>query len=148
MRSAMLLRLLLVPPALLGTACDDTSLPGEPAPEQASVETPASATADRGAALTTVPHWADGYLHAGSPTTASYSPIAYLSYNRAGGTMTTEAVTVEPQAGGDSPVLLGKRYTDDESGVEVLCTKPGAGPLVFAGRELEVKSATALPASD
>jgi hypothetical protein len=66
----------------------------------------------------------------------------------AGGTMTTEAVTVDQQAGGDSPVQLGKRYTDDESGVEVLCTKPGAGPLVFGGRELVVKSAAALPASD
>jgi len=66
----------------------------------------------------------------------------------AGGTMTTEAVTVDPQTGGDSPVMLGKRYTDDESGVEVLCTKAGAGPLVFDGRELVIKSATALPASD
>jgi hypothetical protein len=66
----------------------------------------------------------------------------------AGGTMTAESVTVEAQTGGDSPVMLGKRYSDDESGVEVLCTKPGAGPLVFGGRELVIKSATALPASD
>jgi hypothetical protein len=66
----------------------------------------------------------------------------------AGGTMTTEALTVDQQSGGDSPLLLGKRYTEDESGLEVLCTKPGAGPLVFGGRELVVKSATALPASD
>jgi hypothetical protein len=65
----------------------------------------------------------------------------------AGGAMTTEDVTVEEQGGGSS-VLLGKRYTDDESGLEVLCTKPGAGPLVFDGRELVVKSAAALPASD
>jgi hypothetical protein len=66
----------------------------------------------------------------------------------AGGIMTTEAVTVDQQTSGDSPVQLGKRYSEDESGVEVLCTKPGAGPLVFEGRELVVRSAAALPASD
>lgn len=66
----------------------------------------------------------------------------------AGGTMTPDAVTVDQQGAGDSPVVLGKRYTDDESGIEVLCTKPGAGPLVFDGRELVVKTASALPASD
>jgi hypothetical protein len=65
----------------------------------------------------------------------------------AGSPMTAASVTVEATSS-DSPLQLGKRYTDDESGVEVLCTKPGAGPLVFDGRELVVKSATALPASD
>jgi hypothetical protein len=66
----------------------------------------------------------------------------------AGAPMTTDSVTVEQQGAGETTLQLGKRYTDDESGVEVLCTKAGTGPLVFAGRELGVKSATALPASD
>lgn len=66
----------------------------------------------------------------------------------AGGPMTTDDVTAGEQAGNDSPVLLGKRYTDPESGLELLATKPGPGPLVFDGRELSVKSASALPASD
>jgi len=66
----------------------------------------------------------------------------------AGGAMTTEDVTVEEQGGSGSPILLGKRYTDTESGLEVLATKPGAGPLSFDGRELVVKSAATLPASD
>jgi hypothetical protein len=66
----------------------------------------------------------------------------------AGGAMTTEDVSVAEQGGGDSKILLGKRYTDTESGLEVLATKPGAGPLSFDGRELVIKSAAALPASD
>jgi hypothetical protein len=66
----------------------------------------------------------------------------------AGGPMTTEDVAVEEQGGGGSPILLGKRYTDTESGLEVLATKPGSGPLSFDGRELVVKSAATLPASD
>ena len=49
----------------------------------------------------------------------------------------------------DGPVVeLGKRYTDDDAGVEVLCTKAGVGPLVFGERELTLKTAKALPASD
>jgi hypothetical protein len=44
--------------------------------------------------------------------------------------------------------LLGKRYTDPEHTVEVLCTKPGDGALSLDGQPLEVKTAKALPASD
>lgn len=49
----------------------------------------------------------------------------------------------------DGPrIELGKRYSDDESGVEVLCTKSGIGPLTFENRELSPKAAKPLPASD
>jgi hypothetical protein len=44
--------------------------------------------------------------------------------------------------------LLGKRYTDAEDTIEVLCTKPGDGALSLDGAPLEVKTAKALPASD
>ena len=44
--------------------------------------------------------------------------------------------------------LLGKRYTDVDSGLEALCTKPGAGSLSLDGRPLAVKEAKKLPASD
>ncbi len=44
--------------------------------------------------------------------------------------------------------LLGKRYSDAEGTVEVLCTKPGDGALSLDGKALEVKSAKALPSSD
>jgi hypothetical protein len=45
-------------------------------------------------------------------------------------------------------ILLGKRYADESSGLEVLCTKPGPGPLTVDGRPLEVKGPKPLPASD
>ena len=45
-------------------------------------------------------------------------------------------------------ILLGKRYADETSGLEVLCTKPGPGPLTVDGRDLEVKGPKPLPASD
>jgi hypothetical protein len=43
---------------------------------------------------------------------------------------------------------LGKRYCDDEAGLEVLCTKAGEGSLALSGRALQLKSAKPLPASD
>ncbi|ADP80803.1 hypothetical protein FraEuI1c_2776 [Pseudofrankia inefficax] len=45
-------------------------------------------------------------------------------------------------------IELGKRYVDRSAALEVLCTKPGFGPLVFGGEELTLKSAKPLPASD
>jgi hypothetical protein len=56
------------------------------------------------------------------------------------------AVTM--QDGQDGGTLLGKRYTDGASGVELLCVKPGAGTLSIDGRPFELKTAKALPASD
>lgn len=53
-----------------------------------------------------------------------------------------------PAAGGQDGVQLGKRYTDEESGLEVLCVKPGAGPLAVDGRVLTLKAAKPLPSSD
>jgi hypothetical protein len=83
MRTAVTLRLLLVPAALLVAACDDSPLLQEPSPGE---ESPPLHEA-QAPALTTSARWADGYLHAGSPTTPSYAPVPYLSYNRSGGSM-------------------------------------------------------------
>ena len=44
--------------------------------------------------------------------------------------------------------LLGKRYGRDDLGLEVLCTKPGAGSLSVGGQLLEPAHAKPLPASD
>ena len=44
--------------------------------------------------------------------------------------------------------LLGKRYADTASGLEVLCTKAGAGSLSVDGRVLVAKEAKRLPSSD
>ena len=45
-------------------------------------------------------------------------------------------------------VHAGKRYFDEESGLEVLGSKAGAGSLSVDGRPLARKEAKALPASD
>ena len=48
---------------------------------------------------------------------------------------------------GDGP-LLGKRYADDDLGLELLCTRAGTGALTVDGRPLLVKGAKPLPSSD
>ncbi len=45
-------------------------------------------------------------------------------------------------------VLIGKRYTDEASGIEVLGAKAGQGSLSFDGRAMALKEAKPLPASD
>ena len=44
--------------------------------------------------------------------------------------------------------LLGKRYADEELGLELLCTKAGHGQLSVDGRVLALRQARPLPASD
>jgi hypothetical protein len=44
--------------------------------------------------------------------------------------------------------LLGKRYADEETGIELLCTKAGAGALAVDGAPLGLKEAKPLPSSD
>ncbi|HYA67991.1 MAG TPA: hypothetical protein VED63_04580 [Acidimicrobiales bacterium] len=54
-----------------------------------------------------------------------------------------------PDAASDlAGVLLGKRYEDDVTGIELLCTKPGTGALACDGRPMGVKQAKPLPSSD
>ena len=58
---------------------------------------------------------------------------------------------VTPQAvvaGFDQGTQLGKRYADDELGLELLCTKAGDGSISVGETLLEVKGAKPLPASD
>jgi hypothetical protein len=58
--------------------------------------------------------------------------------------MAGEAPTPAPGAG----VQLGKRYTDEDGTLELLCTKSGTHPLAASGVILSLKATTALPASD
>jgi hypothetical protein len=44
--------------------------------------------------------------------------------------------------------LLGKRYADEDLGLELLCSKGGAGALSVGEAVLQVKGAKALPSSD
>ena len=48
---------------------------------------------------------------------------------------------------GDGP-QLGKRYADDDLGLELLCTRAGSGALTVDGRPLLLKGAKPLPSSD
>jgi hypothetical protein len=53
-----------------------------------------------------------------------------------------------PVPGQDEGTLLGKRYSHDATGLEVLCTKSGAGTLSVAGEPLGLQQAKPLPSSD
>jgi hypothetical protein len=45
-------------------------------------------------------------------------------------------------------VQLGKRYRDEESGIEVLCIKPGECDLKVGEREMELMQPKVLPSAD
>ncbi|MPV88470.1 hypothetical protein GB882_07305 [Georgenia ruanii] len=54
----------------------------------------------------------------------------------------------EPAADLAGGTELGKRYSHDESGLQVLCVRPGAGTLSIAGVPLEQMVSKQLPSSD
>jgi len=61
----------------------------------------------------------------------------------------SDGVAGEASQVSDGPTLeLGKRYSDPQSGIEVLVSKAGIGPLSWDGRELVQAQAKQLPASD
>jgi hypothetical protein len=62
--------------------------------------------------------------------------------------LTAAPATAGGQALDGPPVELGKRYTDDEELVEILCTKAGTGSLALGNRALSLKAPKPLPASD
>ena len=55
-------------------------------------------------------------------------------------------LTLDPDQAGGTPI--GKRYADNDSGLEVLCTKAGEGSLTIDGAPLLLKDAKPLPSSD
>ena len=64
---------------------------------------------------------------------------------QSGGERPAGIVLDETHAGGS---LLGKRYADAVSGLEILCTKAGKGSLAVDGRAVAFKEAKRLPSSD
>ena len=52
------------------------------------------------------------------------------------------------ESGFDTGAQVGKRYADDEAGVEVLCTKGGQATLSVGADPLPLKGAKPLPSSD
>jgi hypothetical protein len=70
-----------------------------------------------------------------------------------GGTEMVDAKEASVEKGTPDPAQsegtqLGKRYADDEAGLELLVTKPGQGTLAVDGRPLPLKGSKPLPASD
>jgi hypothetical protein len=55
-------------------------------------------------------------------------------------------LTIDPMHA--EATAVGKRFADEESGVEVLCTKAGEGSLSIDGVALPMKGAKPLPSSD
>ena len=55
-------------------------------------------------------------------------------------------LAVEP--GFDEGTQVGKRYADDDAGIEILCTKAGEGSLSLGEERLHLKGAKPLPSSD
>jgi hypothetical protein len=53
-----------------------------------------------------------------------------------------------PSADRAGGTQAGKRYFDEDSGLEALCSKTGAGSLSIDGRPIPVKEAKKLPSSD
>ena len=51
-------------------------------------------------------------------------------------------------AGHDGGAAMGKRYTDANGVLELLCTKPGPGVPAVGGTLLTIKGAAPLPSSD
>jgi hypothetical protein len=79
-------------------------------------------------------------------------PKSAVTITCGGAPMTEPGDAQEPSSGDGTGALdgvaLGKRYGDAASGLEVLCIRPGSGPLAADGRELSLKEAKPLPSSD
>jgi len=54
----------------------------------------------------------------------------------------------QPDAALAGGTLLGKRYADEATGLQVLCVKPGDGTITVDGRPAAVVTPRQLPASD
>ena len=66
-------------------------------------------------------------------------------YDAKGGAAAPEGTADPEQMAG---AQLGKRYADDELGLELLCTKAGQGTLAVNGVPIPLRDAKPLPASD
>lgn len=80
------------------------------------------------------------------------APAGNIALTCGGAPMLSEGEAAIPgvllDAAAAQGTLLGKRYTNESGGLELLCVKPGAGSLAAAGAALVVKGAKPLPSSD
>ncbi len=76
------------------------------------------------------------------------SPVALTCGGAPMEDLATAAAAGAALAAGGDGTLLGKRYEDAETGLELLCTKGGSGALALDDRPLLLKGSKPLPASD
>lgn len=78
------------------------------------------------------------------------APEGEVELTCGGAPMATESApaTSSVPSTDEGSTQLGKRYADDEVGLELLCTKADAGTLAVNGTPIELKDAKPLPASD
>lgn len=78
------------------------------------------------------------------------APESEVGLTCGGEPMVTEAAppTSSVPSTDEGSTQLGKRYADDASGLELLCTKADAGTLAVNGTPIPLKDAKPLPASD
>jgi hypothetical protein len=62
------------------------------------------------------------------------------------GSEVPSGLTLDPEF--SEPTPIGKRFADEETGLELLATKGGAGTLARDGIKIPLKDAKPLPASD
>jgi hypothetical protein len=75
-------------------------------------------------------------------------PTTDVELTCGGAPMTAAPAPTPATPAAEEGTLLGKRYTDPESGLELLCTKAGTGTLRVGGVPLSIKQAKNLPSSD
>jgi hypothetical protein len=76
------------------------------------------------------------------------APEGDVELTCAGAPMSTEEQPSNPEAATSPDLLIGKRYGDPGGTIELLCTAPGAGPLVLGDTTLGEQAAKSLPSSD
>jgi len=81
------------------------------------------------------------------------APDGDVTITCGGAAMVDPKAKEQPPAGEADPAQmggseLGKRYADEDLGLEVLVTKPGQGTIAVNGTPLPLKDAKPLPASD
>lgn len=85
-------------------------------------------------------------------TTAEFivisGPQGEVDLTCAGAPLSIDGTGAAGVAAAEAELFIGKRYSDDQGTIELLCTNSGPGPLVLDGRPLGAKAAKALPSSD
>jgi hypothetical protein len=82
------------------------------------------------------------------PVTFRIGGARALRADAAQGRPSTDRSGAQPDAALAGGTLLGKRYTDEATGLQVLCVKPGEGTITVDGRPAAVMTPRQLPASD